>query len=218
MKGDKLYLHVFNYPADRKLYVGGLKNAFSKIYLLAGSKESLRAKRLNEKDIVIELPAKTPDTANTVVVVELKGNLATDSVRFIAPNIPLTRLLAFDAAQHGDGFGFGDGKTNKFYVDGWKSIEQSLSWTVRLVKEGHYSVVIKYLAGENSGGNCKLVLDKKTEFNFTVETNLNNTVITKKLTGFAIGAGVHEIEIKPTGIAKQELMKLLEIQLVSLDQ
>jgi len=218
MKGARLYLHVFNYPADRKLYVGGLKSAFSKIYLLAGSKKQLSAKRLNENDIVIELPEQAPDTANTVIVVEWKGRLATDSVRFIAPNIQLTRLLAFDAVQHGSGFSFGDGKTNKFYVDSWKSMDQSLSWTIRLAKAGRYSVLIKYLAGGNSGGNCKLVIDKGAEFNFTVDTSINNTVSTKKLTEFTIGAGVHEIELKPTGITKQELMKLLEIQLVSLDK
>src|SRR4051812_2236186 len=31
-KGNKLYLHVFNWPADGKLYVGGLKNIPSLIY------------------------------------------------------------------------------------------------------------------------------------------------------------------------------------------
>jgi len=218
MKGDKLYLHVFNYPANGKLYVGGLKSAFSKIYLLAGSKKQLSAKRSNEKDIVIELPAEAQDTANTVIVVELKGKPATDSVRFIAPNVPLTRLLAFDAVQHGNGFSFGDGKTNKFYVDGWKSTDQSLSWTIRMFKEGRYNIVMKYLAGENAGGNFKLIVDKGTAFNFSVETNADNTVITKKLIEYTIGAGVHEIEIKPTGIAKQELMKLLEIRLIAADK
>jgi hypothetical protein len=29
-------------------------------------------------------------------------------------------ILAFDAEQHGKGFSFGDGKTNRYYLDGWK--------------------------------------------------------------------------------------------------
>ena len=218
MKGNKLYLHVFNYPADGKLYAGGLLSAFSNVYLLAGSKKQLTAKRLNEKDIVINLPKKAPDTVNTVIIIELKNKAATDAVRFIAPNIPVTRLLAFDAVQHGDGLSFGDGKTNKFYVDGWKSMQQSLSWTMRLLKEGRYHVVIKYLAGDNSGGGFKLVMDNGHEFNYTVDTNANNALITKKLAEIAIGSGIHEIEIKPTGITKQELMKLLEIQLILSDK
>ena len=218
MKANKLYLHVFNYPADGKLYVGGLESTFSNIYLLAGAKKQLIAKRLNEKDILINLPQHAPDTANTVIVVELKDKLVTDTVRFISSNISLTRLLAFDATQRGNEFSFGDGKTNKFYVDGWKSVEQSLSWTMRLLKEGRYNIVIKYLAGENSGGNFKLIMDKGQEFNYTVETNTSNTVITKQLTGITLSADTHELEIKPTSVTKQELMKLLEIQLILSDK
>ena len=215
-KDNKLYLHVFNYPVDGRLYVGGLRSGYEKVYLLAGSKKQLVTKRLNEKDIVIELPQGNHDTSNTVIVVELKGKLITDTVRFIAPDISTTRLLAFDATQHGKGFGFGDGKTNRFYVDGWKSMQQSLSWKLRSAKENHYNIVIKYLAGENSGGSFKLVIDNSTEMNFTVEPNENNAVITKQLTDVSLRNGIHEIEIKPTGITKQELMKLLEIQLIPL--
>jgi alpha-L-fucosidase len=217
-KANKLYLHVFNYPADGKLYVGGLKSTYGKIYLLADPKKQLAAKRLNEEDIFIDLPLKTTDTVNTVIVLELSNKLVTDSVRFIAPNISSTRLLAFDATQHGKGFGFGDGKTNRFYVDGWKSIQQSLSWTVRLAKENHYNIVVKYLAGETSGGAFKLVIDKNTTFDFNVEPNSDNTAITKKLNDILLSTGIHEIAIQPTTITKQELMRLLEIQLVSLDK
>lgn len=218
IKNNRLYLHVFNYPADGKLYVGGLHSAFGKIYLLAGSKKQLTSKRLNEKDIVIDLPASAPDTANTVIVIELKNKLSADTTRFIAPNIPLTRLLAFDATQHGKGLSYGDGKTNKFYVEGWKSVEQSISWTIRLLKEHRYRIVFHYLAGENSGGRYQLLVDKMHAFNFTVETNKNNELITKQLTEIMISEGVHTIEIIPTSITKQELMKPLELQLISLDK
>jgi len=218
LKANKLYLHVFNYPADGKLYVGGLKSDYGKIYLLADPEKQLSAKRLNEKDVLIDLPGKITDKVNAVIVLELNNKLLTDSIRFIAPNIPDVRLLAFDAIQHGKGFGFGDGKTNRYYVDGWKSVQQSLSWKVRLAKEDHYNVVIKYLAGETNGGTFKLIIDKNTAFDFTVEPNSDNTVITKKLSEIALREGVHEITIQPTTITKQELMKLLEIQLISLDK
>ena len=149
---------------------------------------------------------------------ELKDKLVTDTVRFIAPNIPDTRLLAFDAAQQGKGFSFGDGKTNRYYVEGWNSADQSLSWDIRLAKTKKYNVVIKYLAGENSGGSFKLIIDNEKEFDFTVETNKNNIPITKNLFEIMLSDGVHTIEIKPTSITKQELMKLLELQLISSDK
>jgi hypothetical protein len=48
--------------------------------------------------------------------IEMAAGWQPDSMRFISPNIPLTRLLAFDARLHGKGFGFGDGKADRFYV------------------------------------------------------------------------------------------------------
>jgi alpha-L-fucosidase len=54
MKGNKLYLHVFKYPVDGKLYVGGLKSAPSRLYMLANKKQ-LTATRLNNMDVVINL-------------------------------------------------------------------------------------------------------------------------------------------------------------------
>ena len=102
--------------------------------MLANSKNQLTTKRLNEKDVLINLPANSIDSINTVIVLELNEKPAVDSVRFIAPNVMETRLLAFDAMLNGNGFGFGDGKTNRYYVDGWKSLEQSVSWKFRLSK------------------------------------------------------------------------------------
>jgi alpha-L-fucosidase len=218
LKNNKLYLHVFSYPADGKLYVGGLKSQYGKIYLLAGPKKQLTAQRLNVKDIMIRIPKKVIDTANTVIVVELKNKLKADSVRFIAPNIPLTRLLAFDATQQGKGFGFGDGKAGRYYVEGWKSLEQSLSWTMRTVIEKKYGLIIKFLATDSSGGTFKLIVDKTTAFDLTVEPGQTNGVVIKKAGDILLSAGIHEIEIKPTDITKQELMKLLEIQFISLDK
>lgn len=185
---------------------------------LVDVKKQLTATRLNEKDILVDLPEKAIDKANTVIVLELKTKPETDTVRFIAPNVPVTRLLAYDATQHGKGFGFGDGKTNRYYVEGWKKPEQSLSWNFRFAKPGRYTIMIKYLAGENSGGNCKLVIDEALDYNIAVEGNKNNQVITKTVGIVTASEGGHQFEIKPTSISKAELMKLLEIQLIPLDK
>ncbi len=218
VKNNKLYLHVFNYPPDGKLYIGGLKSQVEKAYLLVDVKKQLTATRLNEKDILVDLPEKAIDKANTVIVLALKTRPETDTVRFIAPDVPITRLLAYDATQHGKGFGFGDGKTNRYYVEGWKKPEQSLSWNFRFVKPGRYTIMIKYLAGESSGGNCKLVIDKALDYNIAIEDNKNNQVITKTVGIVTASEGEHQIEIKPVNISKAELMKLLEVQLIPLDK
>ncbi len=213
LKDNKLYLHVFRWPAKGKLYVGGLKNGIGKAYLLADPSKKMTTKRLNEKDILIDLPATAPDTVNTVIVVELTAKPVTDTVRFIAPGVAGERLLAFDAKLTGAGFGFGDGKTDRYYVEGWKKKNQSLSWEFRMVEPNDFSAIIKYVTGDSIGGSCQLLLDGKKIAEINIETGKNNAVIAQKLPDLKLNAGVHRLEIIPLNITKAELMKLLEIQL-----
>ncbi len=63
-KADFLYLHVFDWPRDGKLVVGGLKSPVAGAYLLADSqKKPLESERLNESDITVRVPV----TANSAV-------------------------------------------------------------------------------------------------------------------------------------------------------
>ena len=211
VKGNKCYLHVFHWPADGQLYVGGLKSNVSGIYLLADPGKKISYHRVNEKDIVLDLPSKAPDTTNTVIVMELDGALQTDSVRYMAPNIPLTRLLAFDATQHGKGFGFGDGKAGRYYVEGWKDRDQYLSWNFRTEKAGSFRVIIKYLPGEGSGGGYQWQVDGDV---FPATLARSNSIITEELGTIQLNAGSHELSIRPVDIPGREWMKLLELQLV----
>jgi len=214
VKGNKLYLHVFNWPADGKIYVGGLKSAVAKISLLTDSKKTFISTRLNASDVVIHLPFKAIDSINTVLLVELTNGLRTDSLRYVSTNIPVTRLLAFDAAQEGKGFGFGDGKTDRYYVEGWKSKDQALNWNFRTNATGDFKVLIKYLAPEESSGGMYAVSfdDYYTQNN--VSTTPKSTVVTRELGTVSLGAGKHTLRIAPVNIARTELMKLLEVQLI----
>jgi alpha-L-fucosidase len=70
-KGQKLYLHVFDYPANGQLAVP-MSNNITKAYLLSNPKNSLAIKAGNGRS-VINLPTQAPDKINTVVVVEFTG-------------------------------------------------------------------------------------------------------------------------------------------------
>ena len=91
---------------------------------------------MNANDVLINLPLNAIDTINTVLVVDLKSQIQTDSIRYVSTNVPKTRLLAFDATQEGKGFGFGDGKTDRYYVEGWKNKDQALRWDFRTATSG----------------------------------------------------------------------------------
>lgn len=72
-KGDKtlLYLHVFDWPADRKLELNGIGNTPVRMYLLANGNKIDFTKSDNTIDI--SLPAAAPDPFNTVIVAEISG-------------------------------------------------------------------------------------------------------------------------------------------------
>ncbi|OQP67602.1 alpha-L-fucosidase [Niastella populi] len=212
LKGNKLYLHVFNWPANGKLYVGGLKSDAGKVYLLT-TKKTLTTRRLNENDLEIDLPAQMPDTMNTVIALELNGALKTDGVRVLAPDMQQHRLLAFDAQLHGEHFSYGDGKAGKYYVQHWRSDNQWLSWTFRTTQPVTFTVNMKYLAGEGNGGTFRLQTGAFSKEIKISGIGSDTKVNSEEIATITLPAGTHELTIKPVSIEKGELMKLLELQL-----
>ena len=214
--GNKLYLHVFDWPKDGKLFVGGLKSPINKAYLLTDPKKSsLHAQALEDGDFYLNVPKNAPDMVNTVIVLVLNGQLKTDSLRYVASNIPLTRLLSFDA-ELSPGFNFGDGKTDRYYVDGWRKKDQYVKWNFRTSAAQKFKLTIKYLAGKESGGNYSFKVDQQE---FKQEVNLSDDqVITQEIGEVQLSKGVHQITISANTILKNELMKLLEVQLIPLKQ
>jgi len=70
-KGQKLYLHVFDWPKDGQLGVP-FSNKITKAYLLADAKTSLKVTAARDKSI-IQLPSYAPDKMASVVAVEFEG-------------------------------------------------------------------------------------------------------------------------------------------------
>jgi alpha-L-fucosidase len=73
ISGDNtmLYLHVFNWPADGKLLVPGLKNKISSAKLLATGKKLETS--VTPDGVVVNLPATAPDAISSTVVLKFKG-------------------------------------------------------------------------------------------------------------------------------------------------
>ena len=232
LKKNKLYLHVFDWPADGKLYVSGFAQ-ISNGYLLTDASKKIKIQETPSGDKVLLIPKQAPDTVNTVIVFDWKGQSFPDSIHFIVPNTKKERLLAFDAEQTGTGFSYGDGKTNRYYVEGWKSKEQILSWALRVINKipKNYRLIIKYLASEeSSGGKYLLHVDQLFNTNWHIIKNkysLTRTVITnakgsdpiiEDLGTIQLGHGTYRVTIQPITIEKSELMKLLEVQLIPLEK
>ncbi|HEX6736727.1 MAG TPA: alpha-L-fucosidase, partial [Vicinamibacteria bacterium] len=67
--GDTLYLHVFDWPADGKLVVPGIKGPVDSARLLAGG-PALEVLAPGD-GVVIKLPAKAPDALSSTIALKL---------------------------------------------------------------------------------------------------------------------------------------------------
>jgi alpha-L-fucosidase len=68
-KGGKLYLHVFQWPADGKIVVPGYTGTVTRAYLLSDPKRALISKT-GPEGLVIDVPPAAPDPIATVLVLE----------------------------------------------------------------------------------------------------------------------------------------------------
>ena len=68
----RLYLHVFNWPADGKLILPGILNDTEQSFLLAAPQKKLDVSR-KEDALIISVPAAAPDSINSVIVLDVKG-------------------------------------------------------------------------------------------------------------------------------------------------
>jgi len=71
--GTRLYLHVFDWPADRRLVVPGLFNKVRQAYLLADAAKTALPVTREDDALVIEVPWIAPQPFSAVVVLDVEG-------------------------------------------------------------------------------------------------------------------------------------------------
>ncbi len=213
-KDNLLYLHVFDWPKNNKLLIGGLKNEVVKVYSMADQKK-LALKTIRENgDLYVLLPKEAFDRVDAVLVMEIKPPLEAGEIRYIDGNIT-NCLLAFDAEQKGRGFGFGDGKTNKYYVHGWKSKDQSLSWTFQTIEDKSYQIVLKYIAGEDSSGTIDVLLGS-SRYSKVIESGKEKPM--EIIIGnVKLSKGTHHLKLQASEITGKELTRVLEVDLIPIN-
>jgi alpha-L-fucosidase len=76
--GAILYLHVFNWPADGKLFVPGLRNQIDRAFLLQksffGTHHKLAVAN-GDDGVTISVPQTAPDPISSTIVLKIKGSL-----------------------------------------------------------------------------------------------------------------------------------------------
>ncbi len=216
-KDKKLYLHVFEWPKDGILDLGGLKSNYKSAYFLSESgKANIPVKRLNNLDVRLSVPSIASDPVNTVIVLETEGTVQADSVMLLTGSHPI-RLLAFDARLHGFGLKYGDGKAKRFYVENWKNSDQWFSWDVRLNEPTEYKIELKFAGSKGSGGKIRLETGQQDLESLIRDNQAVNEVNTLTPGTIKLKKGISRLSLKPVSFGKDELIKLLEITLTPLN-
>ena len=209
-KADTLYLHVFEWPKDGKLTVGGLNANVKKAFFLADPKKKpLSTKQINATDFVISLPKQMPDSLSTVIKLEVKGKLENKTLQLLSTTNK-NQLLVFDAKAPGKGFSYGDGKRDREFATNWKSKEQYLQWEFRTDNAVVFDLKLAYnTADKNQNGEVVLEIDdKKFPLSYTATKSLD-TNIQLPVGSVTLNKGNHTMKLSLTKFEGTQAMQPL---------
>ena len=232
LNGKSLYLHVFEWPSDGKLLVGGLNAQVEKAVLLADPEKPLSFDRSGQ-DVEIRLPAAAPDAADSVILVECRDVPAGDPAFLLQTNQPNILSVFFAellGEQKKDGWRLGRGTATTANVTGWNRKDCGVRWSARLARKADFDVVLRYDAPgadgkakvETMGGTVTTKSEDTFGGTFTVkigphtlsgEVSAQGENVEVKLGKVSLEPGPVTIEVAADKITGKELMRLKSLTL-----
>ncbi len=137
-----LYLHVYDWPADGKLLVPGLKNTVQNAALLDGGTK-LQTVSTDQGVTISSLPADAPDEHASVIVLKVSGTLD------VVPNLPSVGrdgklVLTADKAYINNNEGSANAGIRAHddipHIGYWVDGEAFVEWAFRTKEPGDYEV------------------------------------------------------------------------------
>jgi alpha-L-fucosidase len=191
--GEILHFHVFDWPIDGRLVVPGLKTPIRSAQLLADGSSLLC--EFQRDGALIHLPSSAPDTAASVIRVELAGALVVDN-RLPRPGVDGTGDLPLWMTDiHNPGYGeearlgIDSGSTA---IVNWADPRVRLAWTFEAAVPEFCEVVATF-GPTKPGGQLRLQIGKEA-ITAKVATDGKPTVLGKLRIPVA---GVHELSLQP---------------------
>jgi len=232
LKENTVYLHVFDWPQDGKLLVGGLNAEVSGATLLADSATLLPCEQIGP-DLQITLPASPPDAADSVIAVHCKTRPTVDPARLLQTNTD-NKLSVFTAQMLGPvdrkGWSLGKGTSITSHAKGWTSKDCAVRWKTRLVKRATFQVIAHYDAPEadktkveTDGGAVAARSEQTFAGTFTVsigdqilkgEVRQQGMNVALDLGRVTLKPGEFDIKVEAGDITGKELMLLKSLTLL----
>jgi alpha-L-fucosidase len=195
--GTTLYFHVFDWPADGKLFIPGLKNKVKSAALLAGG-TAVPVASVAE-GVSLQLPATAPDADVSVIRVETTGPLDVDPIALRQKEDGSVQLDLEYTEINNPGYGTHaklvrkDGTTT---LESWTDARAWMQWTFRVNEPGEFEVMAEAAASADAPLTLAIGKDEKPA-TFTASGG-DDKFTTIKLGTIRISeAGVHELRLRP---------------------
>ncbi|HSV74294.1 MAG TPA: alpha-L-fucosidase [Chthonomonadales bacterium] len=136
-RGGTLFFHVWDWPADGRLLVPGLRCEVTSARVLA-TRARVRT-RQTEQGLELTLPATAPDPVSSTVVVEWRGMLHVEQPAAQQAAEGPTELRAVDAEVHGTQAQYESG-AQRDSIGFWLDPADWVSWRLVVRRAGRYRV------------------------------------------------------------------------------
>ncbi len=139
--GATLYLHVFDWPTDGKLLVPGLRSEVRQARLLADDRRLETT--VTDDGVVIAVPAQPVDSIDTVIVVQVRGQLEVEKVLpGQAADGTLTLLAPVAEIQNPSGANAQvEDIGGQASIGYWTSDRSWVAWRFKIDRPGRFDVV-----------------------------------------------------------------------------
>jgi alpha-L-fucosidase len=215
VNGEKLFLHVFDWPKDGKLEVPGLRSQINHAYLLLNKDKERLPITYRPGFVDIGVADQAPDKIDTVVVLEIEGKPLVDPV-VIEPNeasrIILDHSLAVTTGKAAVRFN----RKGEYHISKWTSPEDSVSWHFTVTEPGPFNLEITYSARKEWQGR-EYTIDVGQE---TLTANVVDTGDWFEYKTFKLGtvdlprSGKYILSIRPKTSSNDYLMYFKSMMLV----
>jgi alpha-L-fucosidase len=155
VKGDHLYLHVFQWPSEGSIELTDLNNRARRASLLLEPAKRLEFSQSGSK-LQIRLPQRQADPIDSIVVLEIEGTPKVDPpvvTQIEGKAIELDYLTAATAGKAVKRFN----RRGQFHISKWSGPADSATWRVRFLQPGRYRAHIEYAGAPGHSGGAFLL-------------------------------------------------------------
>jgi alpha-L-fucosidase len=196
-KPGKLFLHVFDWPADGKLVVP-ISSKVKRAYLMGSRSKSFHV-TAGATGAQIELPTTAPDAADSVIVLEIRGEPSVLEVGLTQAADGTIKLLAEDAEIQGSGLRL-ENRGDRPNVGYWGSASDYVQWPVQVNQPGTFRVEVTYACEPGSAGSEYSVVAGGSKVTGKVEATRDWDTFTAAQPGqIRLNQGKAIICVKPAG-------------------